>query len=174
MIAMSSRDKQASRAWRKLAADMEAMPSEPEELPDYDVLIELYKNQQELIRELQTNRKIMRSQIDDLQKRKPAKRSKPSDREKWLEAEVKRLEAENAALRNQEQPDGATYNNRPVISPAEAASRLNVHPSTIYRYCENGHWQAVHLENNRWLIYDDQPLTPRPRGRKKGQKNAKR
>lgn len=65
-----------------------------------------------------------------------------------------------------------TYNGRPVITPAEAAQRTWLSRSTVNRYINNGHWEAVQLKNsNRWMVYADQPLGKKPT--KKSRKTTK-
>lgn len=65
-----------------------------------------------------------------------------------------------------------TYNGRPVITPAEAAQRTWLSRSTVNRYINSGHWEAVQIKgSNRWVIYADQPLGKK--ATKKSRQNTK-
>lgn len=63
---------------------------------------------------------------------------------------------------------GQMYNNRPVISAAEAAQRADVSIATVNRYCQSGHWQAAQPDGLHWVVYSDQSLSKKSRKNKKG------
>lgn len=174
MIAMNSRDKQANKAWGKLAADMDTTPAADETLPDYDELIDLYNNLRGLVHDLKSQNATLRDENYQLRTRN-AKSKIKSSREKLLEAENERLRAELAAVQRESSLagwKGQTHNNRPVITVAAAAKQTGCHLSTCYRYCASGWWQSFQ-DGASWLIYADQPLNTKPRGRrKKGNQNA--
>lgn len=168
----ASRYRQENRAWRKWAEDMDKQTTSPapEVLPDYDELIDLYNNLRDLVQELKAQNATLRDENYQLRRRNAKSKTTKPDRLKFLEAENERLRAELAAAQREAPATGWTgkvHNNRPVITPAEAAKQTGCHPATCYRYCEDGHWQAYQDGTGHWFIYADQPLKRKPRGKKK-------
>jgi hypothetical protein len=80
--------------------------------------------------------------------------------------------AKFAALLNERTPSHTgpmQFNGRPVLTPAQVARQQRCSVSTVIRYVQQGRWEADTVPgSNRWLIYADQPFTPK---RKAGQRN---
>lgn len=89
-----------------------------------------------------------------------------------LSEQLRAANEEIARLREQvrnllgEQPTDHLHNGRPVIDTHTAHERTGLSIATITRYCKSGYWQAYQAESRQWLIYDDQPLMPKPKARK--------
>ncbi|RMG88410.1 MAG: hypothetical protein D6712_03685 [Chloroflexi bacterium] len=167
----ASHYRQQNRAWRKWAEDMmdkQTTSPAPEDLPDYDELIDLYNNLRNLVQELKAQNAALRDENYQLRRRNAKSTHRTPDRLNFLEAENERLRGELAAAQRKLSTTGwhgKTHNNRPVISPKQAAKQTGCHLATCYRYCESGWWQAARLDGH-WLIYADQSLKLK-RGSKK-------
>lgn len=48
---------------------------------------------------------------------------------------------------------------RPAMLLKDAAREAGVSPSQASRYANDGWWQAEKLDNGRWIVYTDLPLT---------------
>jgi len=78
------------------------------------------------------------------------------------------------ALREQHEKTGLVLEARgldtfiePVITPKEAAERAGVSVATVSRYLMTGWWRGRQEANGRWLVFLNQDLVPKGRGKRR-------
>ena len=78
---------------------------------------------------------------------------------------IKELRARLAAYEDDAPPPlpaaTALYKGRPYIPAAAAAKGTRLSTATVNRYLNSGFWQGDRPEGYHWIVYTDQPLTPK-------------
>lgn len=120
--------------------------------------------------------RAMAQQLDRVNSTRPAL-DDPGDllrqRDHWKRrcelaaAEIERLREKLAAYEDAHGPlrsSAMLLNNRPVLTPAQAAAQVGISVATVSRYLHSGHWEGTQSPgSNRWHVYADQSLTVKRR-----------